>query len=70
MAGAGDFWAMAGYAAFVWPAYAVTIAALVLLLVTALRALRQAEHQLAAIEGARVRRRATTGADKPAGDLA
>jgi heme exporter protein D len=70
MAGGGDFWAMGGYAAFVWPAYAVTIVALVLLLVTALRALRQAEHALATVEGARARRRAPTRADKPAGDLA
>jgi heme exporter protein D len=72
----GDFWAMGGYAAFVWPAYAISIVALALLLATALRALRQAERQLAAVEGARVRRRAPataspgTSADRPAGDLA
>jgi len=70
MSGADDFWAMGGYAAFVWPAYAVTIAALVLLLVTALRALRQAERALAAHQGARVRQRVPATSDKPAGDLA
>jgi heme exporter protein D len=75
MSNAGDFWAMGGYAAFVWPAYAVAIAALALLLVTALRALRQAERALAAHEGARGRRRAPATIDqrtgnKPAGDLA
>ncbi len=70
MPSTGDFWAMGGYAAFVWPAYAITLAALVLLLVTALRALRQAERQLAAVEGARARRRAPASADKPAGGLA
>jgi len=72
----GDFWAMGGYAAFVWPAYAISIVALALLLATALRALRQAERELAAVEGARVRRRAPAATvpgstiDKPAGDLA
>jgi len=70
MTGAGDFWAMGGYAAFVWPAYAITLAALVLLLVTALRAQRQAERALAMLEGARVRRHARARSDKPAGDLA
>jgi len=70
MTGADDFWAMGGYAGFVWPAYAITLAALVLLLVTALRAQRQAERALAVLEGARVRRRVPASSDKPAGDLA
>jgi len=71
MASLGAFWAMGGYAAFVWPAYAITVAALAVLLVTAVRALRSAERQLAAFEGARTRRRAAAPmADRPAGDLA
>jgi heme exporter protein D len=68
MADAGGFWAMGGYAAFVWPAYAVTLLALAGLLVSALRALRQAERALAAVEGRRARRRAPT--PSTAGDLA
>ncbi len=68
MTGASDFWAMGGYAAFVWPAYAVTAIALVALLLAALRTLRQAERELAAVEGVRARRRAPT--TSAAGDLA
>jgi heme exporter protein D len=70
MTGAGAFWAMGGYAGYVWPAYGITILALVLLLVSALRAQRRADRQLAALEGTRVRRRAPTGPDKPAGKIA
>ncbi len=40
---------MAGYAAFVWPAYGVTAALLVALLVTSLRALKRGERELARI---------------------
>jgi len=70
MTATGDFWAMGGYAAYVWPAYAIALLALVLLLAGALRALRQAERQLAALEGPPPRRRPAPRADKPAGDLA
>jgi heme exporter protein D len=70
MSTADGYWAMGGYAAYVWPAYAVAVVALVLLLVTALRSLRQAERELARIEGARAPRRMRARADKPAGDLA
>ena len=70
MSAADGYWAMGGYAAYVWPAYAVAVVALVLLLVTALRSLRQAERELARIEGARAPRRMRARADKPAGDLA
>jgi heme exporter protein D len=68
MADAGGFWTMGGYAAFVWPAYAVTVLALAGLLASALRALRRAERALATIEGGRARRRAP--ATSTAGDLA
>jgi heme exporter protein CcmD len=63
-----SFWAMGGYAAYVWPAYAVTTLALLGLLFGALRGLRQAERELASLEGSRARRRAPRGA--AAGDLA
>ena len=64
----GGFWAMGGYAAFVWPAYAVTALALVGLLLGALRGLRQAERELATLEGSRARRRAPSAT--ATGDLA
>ncbi len=68
--GTSSFWAMGGYAAYVWPAYAVTILGLGAVLVSAWRALKSAERALAAAEGARAPRRARPRADKPAGDLA
>jgi heme exporter protein D len=57
-----SFWAMGGYAAYVWPAYAVTVLGLGALLVGALRGLRQAERELTILESARARRRAPRGA--------
>ncbi|HUL05746.1 MAG TPA: heme exporter protein CcmD [Candidatus Acidoferrum sp.] len=41
--------AMGGYAAFVWPAYALAAVVLVGLLALSLRALRKAEAELAAL---------------------
>lgn len=38
------FWAMGGYAAFVWPAYGVSLIALVALSVVSWRAMRRAER--------------------------
>ncbi|MBI3513315.1 MAG: heme exporter protein CcmD [Proteobacteria bacterium] len=64
----GGFWTMGGYAAYVWPAYAVTTLALIALLLGALRGLRQAERELATLEGSRARRRAPSAS--AAGDLA
>ena len=63
-----SFWAMGGYAAYVWPAYAITVLALAGLLIGALRTLRQAERALAAVDGGRARRRASP-ASAAAGDL-
>lgn len=40
-----EFFAMSGYAAFVWPAYGITIAALVTLGVVSWRDMRRAERQ-------------------------
>ncbi len=53
-----SFLAMGGYGAYVWPAYAITILAFVLMVVWALRgrgARRREERQLAAL-GRRSRR--------------
>ena len=38
------FWEMGGYAAFVWPAYAISLVALVALSVVSWRAMRRAER--------------------------
>lgn len=40
-----EFFAMSGYAAFVWPAYALTIAALATLGVVSWRDMRRSERQ-------------------------
>jgi len=47
MAAIERFLAMGGYAAFVWPAFAVTAAVLACLLVLSLRTLRRREAALA-----------------------
>lgn len=44
------FFAMGGYAAFVWPAYALTAAVLIGLWGLSMRSLRQREQELAQIE--------------------
>ena len=44
-----NFLAMGGYAAFVWPAYALAAIVLVGLLIVSLRQLRKAEAELAAL---------------------
>ena len=44
------FLEMGGYAAYVWPAYGVTAAVLIGLLVASLRSLRRAEAELAGLE--------------------
>ncbi|MEX0815723.1 MAG: heme exporter protein CcmD [Dongiaceae bacterium] len=49
MAEIEQFLAMGGYAAFVWPAFAVAAAVLVGLLVVSLRTLRRREAALAAL---------------------
>ena len=48
-----SFFAMGGYAAFVWPAYALAAVVLVGLLLVSLRQLRQGEADLAAQRGGR-----------------
>ena len=51
------FFAMGGYAGFVWPAYAVAVLVLAGLLVASRRALRARERALAILEAAMTRRR-------------
>ena len=41
-----DFWAMGGYAAYVWPAYGMAAAVMLWLLWRALRELREAQTRL------------------------
>ncbi len=52
------FLEMGGYAAFVWPAFALTLGVLGGLAVVSVRTLRSRERQLRALEGARAGRRA------------
>lgn len=40
-----EFFAMGGYAAFLWPAYAITLLAIIVNVVNARRALQQAREQ-------------------------
>ncbi|MFO1072998.1 MAG: heme exporter protein CcmD [Geminicoccaceae bacterium] len=74
-----DFFAMGGYAAYVWPAYAVALALLVGLFVQSRRQARRAEAELASLRAAarpqRPRaarplrpRRETPGAEPPVGE--
>jgi len=53
-----DFFAMGGYAAYVWPAYAAAILVMLGLLASTLRGLRAREATLKALEGSRPARRA------------
>jgi heme exporter protein D len=46
-----DFLAMGGYAQFVWPAYLATLLGLAGAVVLTLRAYRQAQRTLAALDG-------------------
>ncbi len=45
-----EFFAMGGYAAFVWPAYGIVTLVLVGFLVTSLRALKENRRRLALLE--------------------
>jgi len=47
-----EFLAMGGYAGFVWPAYGLSAAVMIGLLVAAWRRLRRAEADLARVRGA------------------
>ncbi|PWC31920.1 heme exporter protein CcmD [Azospirillum sp. TSO22-1] len=52
-----DFFAMGGYAAYVWPAYAVAALMMLTVLASTLRGLRAREATLKALEGSRPARR-------------
>jgi heme exporter protein D len=57
-----EFLAMGGYAAFVWPSYAVAVGALVALAVVSLRQWRAAKAEVARLELLGPRRRGGGGA--------
>ena len=52
-----EYFAMGGYAGFVWSAYGLSLVVLVGLLVVSRRALRAREAEVAALEAASPRRR-------------
>ncbi len=52
-----EFFAMGGYAAFVWPAYGLAALVLIGLLAVSLKGLREAEATVRALEGVRTPRR-------------
>ena len=56
-----SFWAMGGYAAFVWPAYAVAAVLLGALGLASYRRWRAAERLAATLEGRRQRPKAMAG---------
>lgn len=58
-----EFFAMGGYAAYVWGSYGLAVAVLVGLLVASLRLLRSNETMLKALEEARPQRRRARPAD-------
>lgn len=45
-----SFWAMGGYAAFVWPAYGVSALGLIVAVVWTLKSYGDAKHRLKALE--------------------
>ncbi len=51
-----EFLTMGGYAAFVWPAFGITVVVMAGLLVASLRGLRQERQTLELMENARPRR--------------
>ena len=53
-----DFFAMGGYAGFVWTAYGIVAVALVGLVIASRRELRARQQEIAALEAASPRRRA------------
>ncbi len=62
-----DFLAMGGYAAFVWPSYALAALVLLGLLIASLKGLREAEATVKALESVRpARRRAQSAAKRSA----
>jgi heme exporter protein D len=56
----GDYFAMGGYAAFVWPAFALSFGVLAVLLISSLKGLRESERALGAAEANRARKDTAT----------
>jgi len=66
-----NFFAMGGYAAYVWPAYGMAALVMVGILVASIRGLRSREATLKALEGSRpTRRRSRREAAGPEGAAA
>jgi heme exporter protein D len=65
-----EYFAMGGYAAYIWPAYGITVVVLIGLLVGTVRGLRSRETMVRALEAARpsraARRAARAWTDAPA----
>ena len=57
-----DYLAMGGYAGFVWPAYAITLGAMIWLVVDSLRKLRADRKTLEALQQDSPHRRGKAGA--------
>ena len=57
------FLAMGGYAAFVWPAFAVTAIIMTVILIASLRRMRTNQRVLTALEAQRRRERGATADD-------
>lgn len=65
----GEFFHMGGYAAFIWPAYAVAVVVLGGLVVVSLKQLRAREREAAAMEAANPRRqRRDAGTEDASGE--
>ena len=64
----GEFLAMGGYAAFVWPAFGATALVMVGLLLASLRGLRRQRRALELMEKARPRRGGRGGAPPASGE--
>jgi heme exporter protein D len=59
-----DFFAMGGYAAFVWPAFAITAIVMVWLAVSSRHMVSVAQRRLDTLQAARPRRRKTRPAQE------
>ncbi len=64
MSSISEFFAMGGYAGFVWPAFAVTTVVMVALVVLSRRALRANEAMLESLQAQRRRERQEASADR------
>ena len=62
----GSFFAMGGYAGFVWPAYAIAFLVIGGLIVQSVRSLKAREREAATIESVRPRRQRRRGSQNEA----